>query len=53
MRRTIRRIFDLLEAEDIHFASILAYNEPAGPYAGIMQTLAAPAVPRTGDQFAP
>ena len=37
-----QKIFDLLEAEDIHFASILAYNEPAGPYAGIMQTLAAP-----------
>ena len=35
-------ILDLLEAEDIHFASILAYNEPAGPYQGIMQTLAAP-----------
>ncbi|HEX4072206.1 MAG TPA: hypothetical protein VHX68_13595, partial [Planctomycetaceae bacterium] len=35
-------IFDLLEAEDIHFASILAYNEPAGPYAGFMQSLAAP-----------
>ena len=25
-------ILDLLEAEDIHFGSILAYNEPAGPY---------------------
>ena len=24
-------ILDLLEAEDIHFGSILAYNEPAGP----------------------
>ncbi|HUE16913.1 MAG TPA: PVC-type heme-binding CxxCH protein [Planctomycetaceae bacterium] len=35
-------ILDLLEAEDIHFASILAYNEPAGPYQGIMQTFAAP-----------
>jgi len=35
-------IFDLLETEDIHFASILAYNEPAGPYAGFMQSLAAP-----------
>lgn len=35
-------IFDLLQAEDIHFASILAYNEPAGPYQGIMQTLASP-----------
>jgi putative membrane-bound dehydrogenase-like protein len=35
-------ILDLMEAEDVHFASILAYNEPAGPYAGIMETLAAP-----------
>jgi putative membrane-bound dehydrogenase-like protein len=35
-------ILDLLEAEDVHFASILAYNEPAGPYEGIMQTLATP-----------
>ena len=29
-------IFDLLEAEDIHYGSILAYNEPAGPYHGVM-----------------
>ena len=35
-------IFDLLQAEDIHFASILAYNEPAGPYEGVMQTMGAP-----------
>jgi putative membrane-bound dehydrogenase-like protein len=35
-------ILDLLEAEDIRFASILAYNEPAGPYEGIMRTLASP-----------
>jgi putative membrane-bound dehydrogenase-like protein len=35
-------ILDLMEAEDVRFASILAYNEPAGPYAGIMETLAAP-----------
>jgi putative membrane-bound dehydrogenase-like protein len=35
-------IFDLLQAENIHFASILAYNEPAGPYQGIMQALASP-----------
>lgn len=32
-------ILDLLEAEDIHYGSILAYNEPAGPYAGIMDRL--------------
>jgi putative membrane-bound dehydrogenase-like protein len=35
-------ILDLMEAEDVRFASILAYNEPAGPYAGIMETLATP-----------
>ncbi len=35
-------ILDLMEAEDVRYGSILAYNEPAGPYAGIMETLAAP-----------
>lgn len=35
-------ILDLLDAEGIHFASILAYNEPASVYRGIMQKLAAP-----------
>jgi putative membrane-bound dehydrogenase-like protein len=35
-------IFDLLEAEDIHFASTLAYNEPPGTYTGSMETMAAP-----------
>jgi putative membrane-bound dehydrogenase-like protein len=35
-------IMDLLEAEDIQFGSILAYNEPAGPYTGIMEAMAAP-----------
>jgi putative membrane-bound dehydrogenase-like protein len=35
-------ILDLLEAEDIHFGSILAYNEPAGPYTGAMESMAAP-----------
>ena len=37
-----RIILDLLEAEDIQFGSILAYNEPAGPYQGMMETMAAP-----------
>ncbi len=37
-----RIILDLLEAEDIHFGSILAYNEPAGPYTGVMETMDAP-----------
>ncbi len=35
-------IFDLLEAEDIHFGSVLAYNEPPGTYNGLMETMAAP-----------
>ena len=35
-------IFDLLEAEDIQFGSTLAYNEPPGPYTGLMETMAAP-----------
>ena len=29
-----KRILDLLEAEDIHFGTTLAYNEPTGHYAG-------------------
>jgi putative membrane-bound dehydrogenase-like protein len=37
-----QRIFDLLEAEDIHFATILAYNEPAGPYTGLMDAMDSP-----------
>ncbi len=35
-------IFDLLEAEDIHFAAMLAYNEPPDTYTGSMETMAAP-----------
>jgi hypothetical protein len=34
--------FNLLEAEDICFGSILAYNEPAGLYTGRMELLDAP-----------
>ncbi|MGP0068245.1 MAG: PVC-type heme-binding CxxCH protein, partial [Isosphaeraceae bacterium] len=37
-----RMILDLLEAEDIRFGSILAYNEPAGPYSGRMEAMASP-----------
>ena len=37
-----RRIFDLLEAEDIRYGVLMAYNEPAGPYAGSMDRLASP-----------
>ena len=35
-------IFDLMEANGIHFGSILAYNDPPGPYSGVMQELATP-----------
>ena len=42
-------ILDLLEAEDIHFGSILAYNEPAGPYTGAMESMAAPQVHGLGN----
>ena len=37
-----RLILDLLEAEDIHFGTLLAYNNPAGPYAGFMKRMEAP-----------
>ena len=46
-------IFDLLEAEDIHFGSILAYNEPAGPYTGSMETMAAPQLRGSGQSLSP
>ena len=36
------RILDLMQAEDIHYATVLAYNEPAGPYAGFMRRMEAP-----------
>jgi putative membrane-bound dehydrogenase-like protein len=32
-------MFDLLEAEDFRYGCALTYNEPAGPYAGVMSTL--------------
>ncbi len=35
-------ILDLLDAEDIHFGSVLAYNEPAGPYKGVMESMDSP-----------
>jgi putative membrane-bound dehydrogenase-like protein len=35
-------IFDLLSAEDIRFATILGYNQPAGRYVGLMNEQAAP-----------
>ncbi len=36
------RILDLLAAEDIHFGTVLAYNEPAGPYTGSMNAMDSP-----------
>jgi len=35
-------ILDLLQAEDIRAGFVLGYNEPAGPYTGLMDKLAAP-----------
>ncbi|MBI3852055.1 MAG: CehA/McbA family metallohydrolase [Verrucomicrobia bacterium] len=35
-------IFDLMSAEDIQFGALLAYNEPAGPYAGFMDKMDSP-----------
>jgi putative membrane-bound dehydrogenase-like protein len=35
-------IFDLLEAEDIHYGAILAYNETVGPYTAVRDRLATP-----------
>jgi putative membrane-bound dehydrogenase-like protein len=35
-------ILDLLEAEDIQYGTTLAYNEPAGPYAGFMTDMDSP-----------
>lgn len=37
-----RVILDLLEAEDIHFSTPLAYNDPPGPYVGLMENMASP-----------
>jgi putative membrane-bound dehydrogenase-like protein len=42
------RIFGLMQAEDIHYGSILAYNEPAGPYSGFMKRMDAPQNKGTG-----
>ena len=37
-----RVIFDLMQAEDIHFGTLLAYNEPAGQYFGFMERMVSP-----------
>ena len=36
------KILDLMQAEDIRYGTILAYNEPAGPYAGFMNKMDSP-----------
>ena len=46
-----RVILDLLEAEDIQFGSILAYNEPAGPYNGVMEAMDAPQLRGSGESL--
>ncbi|MDG1893337.1 MAG: hypothetical protein P8J37_00355 [Fuerstiella sp.] len=43
-----QRILGLMQAEDIHYGSILAYNEPAGPYSGFMKRMNAPQIKGTG-----
>jgi putative membrane-bound dehydrogenase-like protein len=40
--RDDQTILDLMEAEDIRVAALLAYNEPPGPYRGVMETMASP-----------
>ena len=35
-------IFDLMQAEEIRYGTLLGYNEPAGPYAGFMEQLDSP-----------
>jgi putative membrane-bound dehydrogenase-like protein len=42
------RIFDLIEAEDIRFGSMLAYNEPAGRYVGRMEKQDSPQFRKLG-----
>ncbi len=36
------RILDLLAAEGIRFGTVLAYNQPAGPYSGFMKAMDSP-----------
>jgi hypothetical protein len=40
--RDEQTILDLLEAEDMHYGAILGYNEPAGPYVGLMNKQSSP-----------
>ncbi len=41
-------IFDLLDAEDIQYGFPLGYNEPAGPYAGMMSLMDSPQLRQLG-----
>lgn len=43
-------ILDLLEAEDVRYGVLLAYNEPAGPYSGDMAKMAAPQMRGLGER---
>ncbi len=43
-------ILDLLEAEDVRYGSALAYNEPAGPYAGFMERMDTPQLRGLGEK---
>jgi putative membrane-bound dehydrogenase-like protein len=43
-------IVDLLACEGIKFGTVLAYNEPAGPYAGMMREMASPQLRHLGHQ---
>ncbi len=42
-------ILDLMQAEDIHYGSILAYNEPAGPYSGFLKKMDSPQLQGIGN----
>jgi len=48
--RDEQRILDLLAAEDIRFAATLAYNDPAGPYTGRLESLDSPQLRGLGKQ---
>lgn len=45
-----RLIFDMMEAEDIRYASLLAYNDPAGPYVGFLEKMDSPQLRGLGDR---
>ena len=42
-------IFDLLEAEDIRYGAVLAYNENVGPYTAIRERLGSPQLRGLGE----